>query len=342
MRHRLALSLVAVFVATGSIVGLPAQRAAAQESCAQDDRGQYICRWTQLDNNNWPAISDPDCHGYYAYWLHGQCSSTYYYADQINWSVGGIDVHGDMQRAVKAWSGQPYCSPFIYPCNCGSSTINLRAFDMSADGAGICGEGAVTTAWQAYGSSSQYDNHVVSAWAGYNTNSGYPWSDGPPSQSGTYCDAIGIALHEMGHVMTEGHSSYLNDLMCAGTANCKFVESIDGDAQNMLAAVYGTYHNANSSGGSGGCGGCQMACAQTTSVTGADTTIDPTVTINQTLWTVCGTAFALPEASGYYAKAWDLYYGLPSPNPASLLTRPQCMTYFTTKQLVAWLQCELA
>jgi len=339
LRRRLAVLAAAVVVAAGAIGLLPAQHAAAQDSCQPDDAGRgWICQWSQLDNNNWPdQSSTPDCGQTCDWYLHGNCQY-YYYSDQVNFSTNSVDFRGDIERAVRAWSGRPYCSPTFYNCKCGSAFLTLASTSLSGADAGYCGVGWTTTAWEA--NNQQGDNHVVGAEAEYNTTASDPWFDGPPSDySGMYCDAIMTSLHEVGHTMTESHSSYPDDIMCAGAnVGCKDVNAIDADADSMLNAVYGPYHNANNGGGSGGCGGCNMACPQTTGVT-TSTGTDPATTVNATIWTVCGTAFALPDVSGYWAKTWDIFQGVSTPNiPADLTTSP-CWQYYLTHQLVAWITC---
>jgi hypothetical protein len=350
LRHRLAVLIAAVLAAGGAIGLLPAQHAAAQDSCQQDDAGAgWICQWSQIDNGNWPESqqSDPDCHSTCDYYLHGNCQS-YYYADNVSLSRPGVDFRGDIERAVRNWSGRPYCSPFFYNCNCGNAFMTLNDATLVGAEAGYCGVGDVTSAWDAGGQ--QYDNHVVASHAEYNdqpidgSGDNIPWYDGKPdSYNGQYCDAIMTSVHEVGHAMTEGHSSYPDDVMCAsppGQLNCHDVTQIDADANNMLNAVYGPYHN-NSTSGSGGpnCNGCEMACPQTTGVT-TSTGTDPTASVNQTLWTICGTVFNLPDTSGYWAKAWDIFQGVSVPNLPQDITQNPCSGYFAQKQLVPWINCE--
>ena len=328
--------MAAVCAISASLV-LPAQRAAAQDSCLQDNGGQYICRWTQLETT-WPAISDPDCHDQCAYYLHGNCQY-YWYSNGVTNSSDGVDYRGDMARAIEAWNGRPYCSPTFYDCKCNSAFLTIGAADLSGDPATAhaCGVGSVTTAWQAGGQ--QYDNHIVSATAKYNTKAPVPWSQGEVSYA--HCDAIGTSLHEVGHAMSEGHSSYRADIMCSipGTSDpnqaCEDNTAIDSDADAMLNTVYGPYHNNSSH----NCGGCQMACPQTSGITQASTGVDPAATVNQVVWNVCGTAFALPDVSGYWAKTWDLLQGVSTPNLPQDISGSACFPYFAQKQLVPWIVC---
>jgi len=337
--RRAALGLVAICAVSAGLI-LPAQRAAAQDSCVQDDSGQYICRWTQLDNNDWPVnTTDPDCHNVCDWYLHGNCQYLWY-SNNVSNSSGSIDFRGDMKRAIEAWNGRPYCSPTFYDCNCGSAFLTITAADLSASNPGVCGLGWVTSAWDAGGQAG--DNHIVSAEAEYNEKPPAQWTQGDVSYR--HCDAIGVSIHEVGHAMGEGHSSYRADIMCSipgadptdPNQGCQDVTAIDADADSMLNAVYGPYHD-NSN---GNCGGCQMACPQTSGISQTSTGTDPATMVNQFVWTVCGTAFALPDVSGYWAKTWDLLQGVSTPDLPEEITGSSCWPWFAQKQLVPWINCE--
>lgn len=209
-----------------------------------------------MQNNDWPnETGDPDCHSYCAYYLHGSGPQTYSYSNQVNNNGSSVNFNGDMARAIHDWSGQPYNSPWFYDCQCSSG--QLMTVTVGPVGNGLCGQGTVTTAWQAYGATN--DNHIVSSMAEYATDSGDPWFDGPPPDtfSGSYCDAQSTAYHEVGHAFGEGHSTYASDVMYYGGGD---TAAIDADAQSMLNAIYGPYQGGNGSGGGTSCGSCQVVC----------------------------------------------------------------------------------
>jgi hypothetical protein len=81
---------------------------------------------------------------------------------------------------------------------------------------------------------------------------------------------------------------------------------IDGDAENMLEAVYGPYQG----GGGSGCSECNVLCPPGSS------------------------CFPL---QGYLSKAWNLSQGMTGlPNPVSMLTPPGCST---TSGYIVWAEC---
>jgi hypothetical protein len=324
-RGRHAVMLVATFLTTAGAMALtPAHPVAAQDSCIDDGANQgtngtnWICRWTQMDNNFPYAGSNPDCGAYCAYYLHGSGPQIYNYSDQVTVSANGVNFHSDVQTAVHDWSGQPYRSPWFSNCNCGNGfmTVNDGPTQPNA-----CGVGGVTTAWQAYGATN--DNHIVSAVLTFTTNN-VNWFDGPPPStfSGDYCDAQSTAYHEAGHAFSEGHSSYAGDVMYWGGSDNT---TIDGDAQNMLDAVYGPYNGQ----GSGTCSSCQTLCPPQSQG----------VRVGGTVYYV-PTPFCAP-LYGYLSKAWDLSQGVPHPNPVDYATPPPsgCLTYWYGDQFENWVVC---
>ena len=316
-RHQVALLVAAVVAATGAIGWLPAQHALATESCqnvgsgAADSNGSpYQCRYTQLDNTDWPnQTTDPDCHGNCAWFLHGNGPQSYTYSDQgLTISANGVNFRNDMENAVNQWSGEPYNSPWFSNCNCGSGFMTIT---QGNTGGGACGLGWTVTAWQAYNQTN--DNHIVSSTAEYASDFSGPWYDGtPPSNfSGQWCDAAFTALHEVGHAFGEGHSSVNGDVMYwnGGTTT-----QIDGDATELLLQLYGAYQNSN-----GGCGGCQWSC---------------TAPAAHLLCSALGIA-------GYYQKAWQLAHGLTVPNAVLLATPPPspCLVWWYSDSFLNWLTC---
>jgi len=357
---RLARSAVALAVAAclAPLAGTPLA-ASANEGCVQNTDGSWSCRYTQLDNGNFPGnSSDPDCHQYCAWYqrVSGKSPEYYPYLDLVTvMNVPGVDFHGWMRSAVQAWSGLPYNSPFFYNCNCSNGQQFLTLGNLQFNYPGTtqtdttdCGVGNATTAWQAYGSTN--DNHVVSAYADYNDQFSGEWVDDQFRADGNYqCSAAQTAYHELGHAFGEGHATAdLSEIMYSSNGHSgDATDKVDGDAQQLLDLLYGAYDNSDNNGGSGGCNNCQMACPQIQTGLAAD----GIQTVNAALWTTCGTGYGLPYAWGYYAKLWDMAQGaaqvpgVPSPPTAADLTRvveetaPLCWDDFTSRQLTAWLQC---
>lgn len=318
--------------------------ASAQENCIHNSDGSYTCRYTQLHNNNWPSSSnDPDCHDECVWYLHGSGSQNYPYLDLINvMNTPGVDFHGWMQRGVYDWSGLPYNSPSFYNCGCSNGQQFLSVGNLSypypnsnTTDTTTCGVGKPTSAWEAGGQ--QYDNHIVSSYADYNDQYSGRWVDQAfPADGQIHCSAAYTAYHEVGHAFGEGHSSVATDVMYSPAATT----TIDGDAQQLLANLYGSNSPSSSSGGSGGCGNrCEMACPQISETTAAD----GLQTINSAVWTICGTSYTLPYVWGYYVKLWDSYQGVPLPTESGLLiligAGGTCYPYFQSKQLLPWLNC---
>jgi hypothetical protein len=345
-RHSLSM-VVALCMAVATVGMMPASQAMANQSCSQAPDSSYTgngtpwdCNWTQINNNNWPANSQsPDCGNQCSWYVggygHGGCT-WYSWTDNVTYSVSGIDFNGAADRAIKGWSALPYCSPGWVKCQ-GCSGDMLTVQDANEADPNACGMGWTVTAWQNGGQ--QYDNHIVSSTLEYNNSSSGTWSPGPPDQTGIWCDVIHIALHEGGHAMGEGHSTINNQGTMYWGGNVQ--ESIDGDAEAMLNSVYGPYHNNGGAGGGGGCNGCSMACPQAPSLTTAATSsVDPTATVNQTLWVACGTSG--PYINGYYAKIWDLSQGVALPNAAWYVMQAEnraCLFYLTREQLMPWIHC---
>ena len=339
-------------LASFPLASKPLTVSADVSGCVHNSNGTYgACRYTQLENNAYPQYSsDPDCHQYCAWYLHGSGSQNYPYADLINvMSYPGVDFHKWMNSAVYAWSGLPYSQPIFYNCGCSSGQFltvgNLQR--NNPDGSvntTACGFGDVTTAWEAGGQSG--DNHVTSSYADYNDQYSSQWADTDnPPNSGKYCSASQTAYHEVGHAFGEGHSTadpseimYTNPSNYTGGAN---FGTVDDDAQQLMADLYGAYDNTSNSNNPSNCRGCQMACPQISEGVAAD----GITTINSALWTVCGTSYTLPDVWGYYAKLWDMYQGsawVPSvsvPYVISLVSPASCNSFFDSHQLVLWLEC---
>jgi len=312
------VALLAAILASAGVVLAPAQPVAAQRSCFQDDPGKgangtnWECQWTQLDNS-WPQNNYPSCSPCTAYRRNLTLSAS---INQSN--TNQITFHDDMANAVYNWSGQTYNSPWFNDCKCGSAFLNINA---THQGAGVCGEGGVTT---------DSNNAIVGAYANYNIDTTYVDS---PNSAGK-CDARSVAVHEVGHAFTEGHSSYPSDVM--NWQDCQCI-TVDQDAQSMLNAVYGPENSSSSSSSNGsGCGNCQVAPG----VGGVGVAVDCGTIIVRT---ACDT----PDLFAFYSKAWYLSMGaggqVPtnlSTNPVLLITPPQCQQPSgDVWNYVAWIDC---
>jgi hypothetical protein len=296
--------VLAAVLATISAVALaPAHPVAAQQSCLPDDAGKWTCRWTQLDNNNWPgSTTDPDCHAYCAFYIWGQ---RYSYSDHVPMWVYGVDFERDMTTAAADWSGQPYNSPWFGNCNCPSGGAFLTLGQKnSGTGGRACGIGWVKTAWQAQGVTN--DNHVVSAEADFATDFTGSWFDGPPPPTfggGAYCDAINVAYHEVGHAFGEGHSSVLADIMYGGGDGAD-TRTIDADAQELLRTLYGA-HTPSTPKVPIPCGPCRLPMT--------------TAPASQVCSPPAPASVAECIAYNYLAKAWDLAHAGPVVDPTPIV-----------------------
>jgi hypothetical protein len=301
-------------VASASPALLAPLPVAAQESCVPDDAGKWICRWTQLDNNDWPnSTTDPDCHAYCAFYISGQ---RYSYSDHVPMVVYGVDFERDMATAAGDWSGQPYNSPWFGNCNCPTGSAFLTLGQTDVKGGGACGVGWVRTAWQAQNVTN--DNHVVSAEADFATNAGVPWFDGPPSPSfagGHYCDALSVAYHEVGHAFGEGHSSVVPDVMYYG----------GGDLRTLYGAKSPSTPPVHIP-----CGPCRLP--------------GTTASSSQVCNPPAPASVAECVAYNYLAKAWDLAHAGPVVDPSPIIGATPlasgCLSVALDYQ--AWVTCVLS
>jgi hypothetical protein len=223
-RRALAIGALAAIAATGWLGAARPIGAEAASSCS----GAQTCRWTQESNNNWqPGSGSPNCSPCVRW---ANVNGTYQRLSYYNaFSSGSMWQHeGDW--AVAQWSSLQYVSPTFSKCGCGAP-LQLQAKDL---GSGLCGW--TDYSWDASG-------NLTKATVYLNSNSAVSYIDGPSNDQ--RCDLRNVFLHEVGHAFGEGHSSITTDLMATHSNN---VETIDADAQNMMAAVYGTY---------GGCSSCQ-------------------------------------------------------------------------------------
>lgn len=300
--------------------------ASAHDDCQNQgntDGSPWTCGYTQLDpTHNWPADgSSPHC-SVCAWWDMPNGGPGNVDADFTGAypTGGGIQYYNDLIAAMQDWSGQPYNSPWMYQCsgsNCQYSQIHVGSKDEGGGSSYAC---ALT---YVYVDSS---NRVTSSTIMFNNDGQTRWWDGPPASGQSGCDAKATAYHEEGHAFTLGHSSAEGNAMYwQGGA-----ESIGGNDQTGLDAIYGPYQGSNGSssgsgGGGSGCGTCQALGSHQVSIS-CDT--------------LSSTACAILE--GYLSKAWDMSQGVSLPNPVSELTGADgCLQYFFAGQYAPWLNCQI-
>ncbi len=112
------------------------------------------------------------------------------------------------------------------------------------------------------------------------------------------------------------------------------VDSVTGNSQSGLDAIYGAYNGGNSSGGGQACSNCQTVCGSSE---------DP-----------CQPGPGIPaNLEGYLAKAWDLSQGIPAsnplpyaqqvaggaPNPVTIISPQWCLPYYSASDYQHWAQC---
>ena len=324
-RRRLAVMLAAVLATITAVALAAAHPVAAQESCVPDNAGKWTCRWTQLDNNDWPnSTTDPDCHAYCDFYISSQ---RYNYSDHVPMWVYGVDFEKDMATAAADWSGQPYNSPWFGNCNCPTGGAFLTLGQSPGGNNGMtCGTGWVRTAWQVQNVTN--DNHIVSAEADFSTDSKGTFGDGPapPTFSGFYCDAISTAYHEVGHAFGEGHSSVIADIMYPTISDNR---TIDGDAQELLRTLYGAHTPNTPNVPIPACGPCRFPAT--------------TAPASQVCSPPAPASVAECIAYNYLAKAWDLAHAGPVVDPVPIAgatpVASGCLAVATDYQ--AWVTCVL-
>ena len=342
LRH-ISCGVIAILAALVGQLGVSGvMPAAAYDDCtwvgnsSGTNGSDWTCDYTQLggSNNDWPGLVDqgagtfPRCYdnnGNYCNWWpspNGQPDNVPYLNTLSN--DNRASFYDDARTAIGDWSGQPFNSPIFYDCHnnntCNKVSVTFKWADLG--NTGTCASG---------GPSTMSGDTIVTAAVTLNSNSSVSWSDGYNNWGA--CDAQSTLYHEVGHVFAEGHSSNSNDVMYWRDCMCT---TIDKDAQSVLNAVYGKPSTDSSD--SMACSCEYLACPQVPAVT----TANGVPTVNQTLWTVCGTGYALPYVWNYYAKAWNLAQGQAVPSASDveqLAFPPPCTLYFTSKQLVLWLEC---
>jgi hypothetical protein len=228
--RRLALTLIGMGVGVaGAGVGFAFGHTpvAAATNCANN-----TCRWTQGNNGNWPnGSSNPNCSPCVS-WPPSQSGGIADLSYRNPWRGASGDqamFDHEVNWAIGQWSSLQYYSPVFSEDNCSNcnDTLTFAATSLSTS---LCGR---TTYNYSVTQGGQAD--LTSATVFLNTNVGY--TDGANNVDGV-CDLRWTLLHEDGHVFGEGHSGVPSDLMYKDDNN---VETIDADAQNMMAQVYGTY-----------------------------------------------------------------------------------------------------
>jgi len=214
-------ALVAIFGQFGFGGILPA---AAATNCANNN----TCRWTQMENGNWQPNSNqnPSCSPCVSWPPDPNGGGIQNVAYWNSWQGQGSMFDNEVNWAANQWGSQQYYSPSVYECNCSNTPINYNAESLPAS---LCG-----STYLNYSVSQGNQGNITGATVYLNSNAGYV--DGP--SKGSACDLRNTLLHETGHVFGEGHSSVQSDVMYPHNNN---IEAIDQDAQNMMAAIYGTY-----------------------------------------------------------------------------------------------------
>jgi hypothetical protein len=211
---------------------------AAWDSCANNN----TCRWSQLNNNNWQPNSgqDPNCYNSCQLWEQDSANHLPYWN---GWHGTNSAEEHAVDWAEGMWNGVPENTPSFYKCNCGGTYVQFNGYtDL---GPTAC---AQTTPTSTQSGSVQFLNNVQIV---LNNDNNVSWFNGPPT--GSYhigCDWKSVFLHEIGHQYGEGHSSVYSDIMYPVDHD---IYSIDQDAHNMLAYVYGYPQS--------GCQSCQVYLA---------------------------------------------------------------------------------
>lgn len=226
---RLRATVAALAVVVGALAWFGSVKPLTASATVNGCSSSSVCRWTEMFNNDWPNNGgSPYCNPCQA-WVYdftGSYNNAWYgthssFENEVNW-------------AANYWSDEQFNSPWFQEANgcngCGSPVLWYSAQGM---GSNTCGYTVIDNG-------NNYPN-ITTATVWLNSNLSY--TDGP-REGNAPCDLRDTLLHETGHVTGEGHSSVSSDLMYAYQND---VEVIDQDAQNMLAAVYGTYE--------GGCSG---------------------------------------------------------------------------------------
>lgn len=231
------LSLASAIGAAGTSAALSQVPVRAFDSCANSN----TCRWTQIDNGNWQPNSgmDPSCHSHCEMWWQTSDDRLPYYN---SWSGTGSIFDHAVDWAAATWDQVPEDTPNFYRSS--NSSGAYVVYTATSLGSGVCGLTHVASEYQ---SGSMYFLQVVDIYV----NSDALYYDGPvpgnADQSKTNCDIRSSMLHETGHSYGEGHSSVNADVMYPHDNDAT---SIDGDATNMLAQVYGYPQS--------GCDSCQF------------------------------------------------------------------------------------
>lgn len=224
--RRSLIGFMATLTVMAAQIGIGGTLAASASTAGGCDNG--TCRWTQLENGNWPDnSSDPSCSPCASWPVNGDGSvqNVYYFNA---WQGQGSMFENETNWAANTWGNEPYESPTTEECNgCGTS-ITYNAQSMASN---LCGQ-----TYLSYNVTQGGQAAITGATVYLNTNAADGYVDGPSDSRA--CDLRDTLLHETGHVFGEGHSSVNSDLMYPATNN---VESVDQDAEDMMAEVYGSY-----------------------------------------------------------------------------------------------------